>query len=114
MKSFFQSSIAAWRRRIVKQIFGGAAFAFAFVTTVFAGAEKISLDLARALENGIDSVPVIVMMKGIPLIPHTMAIQLKANDVEQMIKQRAMQLQTGMREYVKDLAGAPGVMSDSA
>ncbi|MDB5036946.1 MAG: hypothetical protein JWQ35_474 [Bacteriovoracaceae bacterium] len=83
-------------------------------TSLFAASEKISADLARALEKTEGRVPVIVMMKGVPLLPQTMAMQMNPNDVEHMLKQRMHQLQASMHDYVDGLAGSPGVMGDDA
>lgn len=98
----------------IKTIAAIALGSMTLFSAAFAGAEKISPDLLRVLEQTGEPIPVIVMMKGVSLIPQTMAIQLHAQDVENMIKQRALQLQASMREYVQEMAGSPGVMDSGA
>jgi subtilisin family serine protease len=119
MKSFNSSGHLAGRRikliTVVIKILCTAALAnLAAVSALLADAEKISPDLAQALEKGDEALPVIVMIKGMTLIPHTVAFQMQTQDVERLIRDRTYQLQKGMQEYVKDLAGAPGVIDTSA
>lgn len=119
MKSFSLLSILAWRRnylinRKMKNFCCALIVGLLGTTSLWASADKISADLANAIEHTSEALPVVVMMKGYALVPQAFAMQLPSDDLEKMMKQRAMQLQEGMRDYVRDLAGEPGVMNSGA
>lgn len=69
---------------------------------VFAGPEKISSDLARYLEQGDGTAPVLVLLQGGAYIPQTLAQGMTINEREQAIKQRMLQLQSSLRDFVKE------------
>lgn len=85
-----------------------------WVGDVFAGAEKISPSLARVLERTENPVPVIVLMKQLPPIPHSLMGETRPSDRERLIKQAILQEQQGMREFVNELSGGNSLTGEPA
>lgn len=81
---------------------------------LWAGAEKISPQLAKILERTENPVPVVVLMKQLPPIPHTLLGETRPSDREILIKRAILQQQSSMREYVNELAATNSVTGDPA
>ncbi|MBN8554694.1 MAG: S8 family serine peptidase [Deltaproteobacteria bacterium] len=83
-------------------------------SNVEAASRKISPRLAKVLGETQNPVPVIVMLKQLPLLPTTLLGQTRISDRERMIKQETLRRQSALRETVNELVNMAGVTGDAA
>ncbi len=73
------------------------------LTTSANATDKISPLLNQILERTDNPVPVVVVMKQIPLLPHSLLGSIRPADAERMIKARTLQQQYEMRAFVNEM-----------
>jgi len=73
---------------------------------------KLSTDLIRALNQGGESVGIVVMMEPVLPLPTNLMGELTVNQKQKLMKDRALRSQSSMRDYVNDLVSQRTLMGE--
>jgi serine protease AprX len=111
---YFSGLLRAAKRQNIFSIICCTAAITLMGSALHAGSEKISPRLAKVMEQTENPVPVLVMMKQLPLLPASLLGETRIADRERMIKQETLRRQAALRETVNDLVDTSGVTGDPA